>query len=243
MSNGAFAQWGRVAYRGRRIIPVILIALIALGHLLFGVHLGDRLSQEGWEDPRADSTTAAVIEQETFGRDNSGDVIVLVSAADVNEPAVFTSANEQISALKDRPEVAGIRSYFATPNAALMTPDGTKAFASIGLSGDGEQTLKDFRSLLPALEAIEIPGAKVQIAGATAVADALDKGMANDIARAEKVGLIFVAIILLFVFGGVIAAAIPLIVGILSIIGSLSLLAVLAQFQQVNIFSLSLIHI
>lgn len=241
MSNGAFAQWGRVAYRGRRIIPVILIALIALGHLLFGAHLGDRLSQEGWEDPRADSTTAAVIEQETFGRDNSGDVIVLVSAADVNDPAVFNSANEQISALKDRPEVAGIRSYFATPNAALMTPDGTKAFASIGLSGDGEQTLKDFRSLLPELEAIEIPGAEVQIAGATAVADALDKGMANDIARAEKVGLVFVAIILLFVFGGVIAAAMPLIVGILSIIGSLSLLAVLAQFQQVNIFSQSII--
>ena len=241
MSSGAFAQWGRAAYRGRRIIPVILIALIALGHLLFGVHLGDRLSQEGWEDPRADSTTAAVIEQETFGRDNSGDLILLVSAADVNDPAVFTSANDQINALKDRPEVASIRSYFATPNTALMTPDGTKAFASIGLSGDGEQTLKDFRSLLPELEAIEIPGAKVQIAGATAVADALDKGMANDIARAEKVGLIFVAIILLFVFGGVIAAAMPLIVGILSIIGSLSLLAVLAQFQQVNIFSQSII--
>ncbi|MDK6553060.1 MMPL family transporter, partial [Escherichia coli] len=55
------------------------------------------------------------------------------------------------------------------------------------------------------------------------------------------VGLVFVAIILLFVFGGVVAAAMPLIVGILSIIGSLSLLSILAQFQQVNIFSQSII--
>ena len=241
--NDLFARWGRTAYRFRRIIPVLLIALIAVGHVLFGAHLGDRLSQEGWEDPGADSTTAAIIEQETFGRDNSGDVILLVSADNINDPAVFHSANDQINALKDHPEVAKMRSYFATPNAALMTPDATKAFASIGLRGDGEQTLKDFRTLLPALEAIDVPGAQVQIAGATAVADALDKGMANDIARAEKIGLIFVALILLYVFGGVIAAAMPLIVGILSIVGSLSLLSILAQYQQVNIFSLSLIHI
>ena len=88
---------------------------------------------------------------------------------------------------------------------------------------------------------MELPGGTVQVAGATAVADALDTGMANDIARAEKVGLVFVAVILLFVFGGVVAAAMPLIVGILSIIGSLSLLSVLAQYQQVNIFSQSII--
>ena len=65
--------------------------------------------------------------------------------------------------------------------------------------------------------------------------------MADDIARAEKIGLVFVAVILLFVFGGVIAAAMPLIVGVLSIIGSLSILSILAQFHQVNVFSQSII--
>ena len=65
--------------------------------------------------------------------------------------------------------------------------------------------------------------------------------MADDIARAEKIGLIFVAVILLFVFGGVVAAAMPLVVGILSILGSLSVLSLLAQVQQVNVFSQSVI--
>ena len=235
-----FDRWGRAADRHRKIIPVVIIALIILMQVLWGAKLGERLSQEGWEDPHADSTTAAVIEEETFGRDNAGDVILLVSG-NVTDPAVVASANEQISKLKDRPEVAHVTSYFATQNPQLISPDRTKAFAAIGLAGDGEQTLKDFRALQEQLEAIEIPGAEVQVAGATAVADALDRGMADDIARAEKVGLVFVAVILLFVFGGVIAAAMPLIVGVLSIIGSLSILSILAQFQQVNVFSQSII--
>ena len=245
-----FYKWGRFAFRHRRIIPLVVIVLILAMQVLFGSKLGERLSQEGWEDPGADSTTAAAIEQETFGRDNSGDVILLVSTPDdaatpvsIDDPMLVESMNTQISGLRDQfpNEIDHITSYFERPNPQLVNDDHTKAFAVIGLKGDGEQTLKDFRTIKPALEAMESPYGTVQVAGATAVADALDTGMANDIARAEKVGLVFVAVILLFVFGGVVAAAMPLIVGILSIIGSLSLLSVLAQYQQVNIFSQSII--
>lgn len=240
-----FYTWGRFAYRFRRIIPVVVIAIIILMQVFFGSKLPERMSQEGWEDPNADSTTAAVIEEETFGRDNSGDVIVLVDApTGVTHGPVFDEANRQISELQERfpAEIETVASYFASPNPQQVNADGTRAFAAIGLAGDGEQTLKDFRTIEPALREISLPeGATVHIAGATAVADALDDGMSDDIARAERIGLIFVAIILLFVFGGVIAAAMPLIVGILSIIGSLSLLSILATFLQVNVFSQSVI--
>lgn len=239
-----FYKWGHFAYRHRRIIPVLVIALIVAMQVLFGSKLGERLSQEGWEDPGADSTAAAAIEQETFGRDNSGDVIVLVSAPDgVDRQELVHEANAQLTSVREQypDQIDHITSYFERPNPQLVNAEHTKAFAAIGLKGDGEQTLKDLRTIKSDLEAMELPGATVQIAGATAVADALDEGMAGDIARAEKVGLIFVAVILLFVFGGVVAAGMPLIVGILSILGSLSLLAVLAKYQQVNIFSQSII--
>ena len=238
-----FYKWGQFAYRHRRIIPVVVIAIILLMQVLWGSKLGDRLSQEGWEDPGADSTTAAAVEEEVFGRDNNGDVIVLVSG-NINDKTVMAEANRQITALKEQyPEqIDHITSYFEKPNPQLRSADGTKAFAAIGLKGDGEQTLKDYRAIEDALNDITLPeGADVQIAGATAIADALDQGMADDIARAEKIGLIFVAVILLFVFGGVVAAAMPLVVGILSILGSLSALSLLAQVQQVNVFSQSVI--
>lgn len=238
-----FYKWGQFAYRHRRIIPVVVIAIILLMQVLWGSKLDDRLSQEGWEDPGASSTTAAAVEEEVFGRDNNGDVILLVSG-NVTDKQVMAEANQQISVLQDRfpDQIDHITSYFDKPNPQLLSPDGTKAFAAIGLAGDGEQTLKDYRAIEDALYDIQLPeGAEVQVAGATAIAGALDKGMADDIARAEKIGLIFVAVILLFVFGGVVAAAMPLVVGILSILGSLSALSLLAQVQQVNVFSQSVI--
>ncbi|MBP3948971.1 MMPL family transporter [Corynebacterium sp. Marseille-P3884] len=238
-----FYKWGQFAYRHRRIIPVVVIAIILLMQVLWGSKLGDRLSQEGWEDPGAASTTAAKVEEEVFGRDNNGDVILLVSG-NINDQTVMAEANRQISALKEQyPEqIDHITSYFEKPNPQLRSADGTKAFAAIGLKGDGEQTLKDYRAIEDALYDIELPaGAEVQVAGATAIAGALDSGMADDIARAEKIGLIFVAVILLFVFGSVVAAAMPLVVGVLSILGSLSVLSLLAQVQQVNVFSQSVI--
>ena len=59
-----FYRWGQFAYERRKVIPLLIIVIIIALHVLFGSKLGERLSQEGWEDPRAASTTAAVIEQE-----------------------------------------------------------------------------------------------------------------------------------------------------------------------------------
>ena len=72
-----FQKWGYFSYRHRRIVPLILIAAILALYVIFGLRLGDRMSQEGWDDPGSSSTAAAAIELDTFGRDNSGDIILL----------------------------------------------------------------------------------------------------------------------------------------------------------------------
>ena len=98
-----FYKWGHFAYRHRRVIPVLVIALIVAMQVLFGSKLGERLSQEGWEDPGADSTAAAAIEQETFGRDNSGDVIVLVSSPEgVDRQELIDAANAHTTSLREQ---------------------------------------------------------------------------------------------------------------------------------------------
>ena len=160
-----FTKWGRFAYRHRRVIPLVVVALILILQVCFGSKLGERLSQEGWEDPGADSTAAAAIEQDTFGRDNSGDVIVLVDAPEgVDTQALVASMNSQLGGLRDQfpNEIASVNSYFEHPNPQQVNAEHTKAFAAIGLKGDGEQTLKDFRTIKPALDALEAPGGTVQ---------------------------------------------------------------------------------
>ena len=227
-----FYSWGHFSYRHRRIIPVVLIGIIIAAFAVIGTKLPERMSQEGWEDPGAASTTAAKIELETFGRDNRGDVIVLFAdpAEHFAEAAAYL---EQLQA-QHPDEIDSISSYFTNRNPNLISDDGSTAFAAIGLRGDAEQTLRDFRTIKPTLRDTDLP---IQIAGATAVADALDSGMAQDIARAERAALPVVGLLLLIVFGSVVASFMPLIVGSLSILGSLAILSVLASFLQVNVFA------
>ena len=242
-----FSRWGEFAYQHRRVIPLVVVAVIILLYLTFGMRLSDRMSQEGWDDPNSDSTTAAAIETRTFGRDNNGDVILLFTAetGTIDESPEFGHIQEYLTnLLANHPDqIDHITSYFDKRVDRLISQDKRTAFAAIALKGDGDQTLKDFRVIEVQLAGASrmFPGVSTQIAGATAVADALDEGMSQDISRAEFYALPAVALLLLVVFGSLVAACMPLIVGGLSIVGSLGVLSILAGFTQVNVFAHSVV--
>ncbi|MFC3850620.1 MMPL family transporter [Corynebacterium hansenii] len=238
-----FYRWGAFAYRHRVITPLVLVVGLLALFIFSGTKLGDRLDQEGWDDPGSDSTAAAVLEEKTFGRDNSGDVIVLVDAPDgatVDDPGLKQRVNEHFARLQaeNSQYVDHVTSYFSNNQAVLATPDKKTAFVAIGLKGTGNDVLKNYRAIE---DKIPVAGVDMEVAGATPVAGALDSGMADDIGRAELIGLPIVAILLLLVFGGVVAASMPLIVGILSIAGSLGILSMLASVTQVNAFAQSVV--
>ena len=242
-----FSRWGEFAYQHRRVIPLVVVAVIILLYLTFGMRLSDRMSQEGWDDPNSDSTTAAAIEARTFGRDNNGDVILLFTTetGTIDESPEFGHIQEYLTnLLANHPDqIDHITSYFDKRVDRLISQDKRTAFAAIALKGDGDQTLKDFRAIKVQLAGASrmFPGVSTQVAGATAVADALDEGMSQDISRAEFYALPAVALLLLVVFGSLVAACMPLIVGGLSIVGSLGVLSILAGFTQVNVFAHSVV--
>ena len=242
-----FSRWGEFAYQHRRVVPLVVVAVIILLYLTFGMRLSDRMSQEGWDDPNSNSTTAATIETRTFGRDNNGDVILLFTAetGTIDESPQFVAIQEYLTnLLANHPDqIDHITSYFDKRVDRLISQDKRTAFAAIALKGNGDQTLKDFRAIEAQLAGASrmFPGVSTQIAGATAVADALDEGMSQDISRAEFYALPAVALLLLVVFGSLVAACMPLIVGGLSIVGSLGVLSILAGFTQVNVFAHSVV--
>ena len=77
-----FSRWGEFAYQHRRVIPLVVVAIIILLYLTFGMRLSDRMSQEGWDDPNSDGNVGALV-----GDDRQGDGVV-VDAKLLDPPGV-----------------------------------------------------------------------------------------------------------------------------------------------------------
>ncbi len=62
----------------------------------------------------------------------------------------------------------------------------------------------------------------------------------KDLTKAELIAFPILALLLLFVFRGVVAAAIPLLIGVISIVGTLLVLRVMSGFVDTSLFALNI---
>jgi len=84
-------------------------------------------------------------------------------------------------------------------------------------------------------------GAQVHVSGFGAVTKAINETIYEDIIRAEIVAVPIVVLLLIFVFGSLVAAGLPLFVGGLAIVGSFLIIWIGSQFTDVSIFALNLV--
>ncbi|TLF77355.1 MMPL family transporter [Nocardia cyriacigeorgica] len=237
-------QWADVVVRRRfTVIGVMVAGLLALGW--YGLGLGGQLSSSGWDDPGSESVRAAHLRDEVFGTDHSADVLLLFHAPEgtaIDDPAFADPIVAWLNELPQRfPEqidrVNG--AYWPTETGVAMpdifgTDDRRHAFASVAISGsDDTVQMRNFRTVAPALT---LPGVDMEVAGGQAVAGALNDTMAHDQRRMELFAIPAVAVLLFFLFGGVVAAALPLIVGGLTVLGAWGLLRLLTTVTEVNSF-------
>ena len=90
---------------------------------------------------------------------------------------------------------------------------------SIPLKGDDDDTILTNYKIIAAAICRSSTGGKVQLAGLQPIASALTGTIGDDQQRVEVLALPLVAVVLFFVFGGVVAAGLPVIVGGLTIAG------------------------
>lgn len=240
-----FTRWGDLVYRFRfAVLGVMVAALLGLG--AFGLGLDKHLSSSGWDDPGSESTQAAELLDSTYGRDHTGDVLVLYTAPDgktVDDPTFQQAVVNSLDNLpKDHPDqiaqvylspwkVTGAAQYSPT---VTISKDRKVAFASVMLKGDDDtSTMQNFREIK---DAFDIPGVNVQVAGLQAVAGTLNDTIAADEQRMEMLAIPAVAVLLFFIFGGVVAAALPLIVGGLTVIGANGIVMGITKVTEVNSF-------
>ncbi|WP_433712504.1 MMPL family transporter [Nocardia sp. CA-084685] len=239
-----FTRWGDLVYRLRfAVIGIVAAALLALGG--YGLGLEDHLSSSGWDDPTSQSAKAAKLSDDAFGRDHNSDVIVLYTAPDgktIDDPEFRQKIVDNLNGLpREHPdEIAKINGAYWQTETGPASPltfgskDKKYTFASIAIQGNNDTDMvRNFRKVK---DVFAIPGIDVQVAGLQAVAGTLNDTMAADQKRMEILAIPAVAVLLFFIFGGVVAAALPLIVGGLTVIGAWGIVRFATEFTEVNSF-------
>lgn len=237
-----FLAWGRFVYRARYGVIAVFVILVSVSGI-YGLDLSKRLSQEGWFDDTSESVKGSKIADATFGRETDGDVIALYTAPEgktVDDPEIRARAREHFERLlrDESALILKIDSYWDTGIQKLKDDSGKHAFASIGLRREGSVTLEDYNAIKGDLP---IEGLTLQLAGVQPVVDALNEGMQQDIRRAEIIALPLVALLLYFVFGGVVAALLPVLIGGMTIIGSQGLMRLITNVIDVNAFATAVV--
>ncbi|MFI7193664.1 MMPL family transporter [Nocardia nova] len=237
-------HWADVVLRRRfTVIGVLVTGLLALGW--YGLGLGAHLSSSGWDDPSSESVRAAHVHEQIFGRDHSADVVLLYHAppgTTIDDPAFAAPIVASLNSLPDRypRQIDRVNGAYWPTRTGVALPDvfgsadREHAFASIAIHGDNPtEQMRNFRAVA---HAFDVPGVNMEVAGGQAVAGALNDTMAHDQQRMELFAIPAVAVLLFFLFGGVVAAALPLIVGGLTVLGAWGLIRLLTTVTEVNSF-------
>ncbi|MFD5149041.1 MMPL family transporter [Streptomyces sp. NPDC058401] len=230
----------------RRPGLVLFAALVFLAlAVVFGADVTGRLKTQGYDDPRSQSSRAARVAAERLGA--SPNLVVVAQARDgsVDGPAARSGGEELTRRLAAQPHVSAVASYWTGGAAELRSRDGRAAMLVAHVEGDGEQLgarVERLREELTASGAPRAPDAALIVhVGGAALTDAELQDIAeSDLKRAEAVVLPGTLILLVLAFGSVVAAALPLLIGVLAIAGTLLVLSVLGSVTDVSVFALNL---
>ena len=219
-----------------------MAALVAVAAGVFGVPVAKSLCACGFEDPSSESAKAKELLTDRF---NVGDVrmMVTVSSPDgADSGAARAVGTELADDLMRSPHVVSVTSLWTAPapeRPALVSRDGKSGLIVAGISGD-ESKLQEYTKDLSDRLVHDRDGVTVRAGGDAMVNVEITEQSRRDLLLMESLAIPISFVVLVWVFGGVLAAAVPLAVGGLAILGSLAVLRGVSSFADVSIFALNL---
>jgi RND superfamily putative drug exporter len=238
----SFERWGRAVYRRRW--PVLLVSLLLLAALVpLAGSATRRLSAGGWigEGTEAFRVDEALVEE--FGRRSASHYLLFRDPTGrwaATDPAFQAEVARTLAPLRDDPTVAAIY-FYGGP--------GSETLADLLLSADGRSSLAVIALNVPVAEATEAYPAfrervrsdrlEVVVGGWPAASRAFTVLAEEDLRRAELITLPLILLLLVLVFGSLVAAGLPLLVGGASIVATLAGVSLISRLTETSVFVLN----
>ncbi|MCV7170047.1 MMPL family transporter [Mycobacterium manitobense] len=225
----------------RRVLAVAVTVMAFAGVL--GAPVGSMLSVVGFSDPGAESSRANRILVDDLGQGYVPLYLLVEAPGPVSAPQARAVIDDVVADLRRADEVARVNSPFEVPDpvaAGLVSRDGRSALLVAFLDGDESEGLANAPAVQERFAGDLGAGITVSVGGPGAVSAQIAEQSRSDLTLSEAIVLPLSFLVLIWVFGGVIAALIPLAVGAFAIVGTTAVLRGLAEITEVSIFAMNL---
>ena len=167
-------------------------------------------------------------------RPTSEAVFIQSRNLDVADPEFRAAIQDAAGRLSKVPYVENVRS--PSSNGSDVTPDRHAALVNFEIAGDSTETADRVDPMLDATAAVQArhPRLLVEQFGDASANKAVNKTVNDDLAKAGELSLPITLIILIFTFGSLVAAGIPLLLAITSVIAALALVAIPSQVFPID---------
>jgi putative drug exporter of the RND superfamily len=219
----------------------VATALFVIAAGAVGGGVGDRLTSGGFTDPAAESTRASDLLERQFGTSDPN-IVLLVTATrgTVDDARVAAAGRALTDELADAPGVQSAASYWSLERAVPLRSENARRALVLGVIAGDEDRVNDVVERLSPRFTREDGTVRVAVGGQAEVFRQVGEQIDEDLVRAETIAIPITLVLLVLVFGGLVAASLPLLVGVLAIMGSLLALYAISAMTDVSIYSLNL---
>ncbi|MGH2898028.1 MAG: MMPL family transporter, partial [Solirubrobacteraceae bacterium] len=229
--------------------PKLVLALVGVFVLVaggLGYNVERHLKAAGFTDSASQSERAQALLQDSLGYDPNPAIVALVrdpggGRLDVTDPAVRREVDRIGRALQDTRYVGHVVNPLRDRREGrdLIEPGGRSLLLTAGLStqdveSDGGLAAED------AKRRIGDSALDVRLGGFAVSFNEVNDETREDLTRAELIAFPILTILLLLVFRGVVAAAVPLLLGVISILGTFLMLRVMSGLVDTSLFALNI---
>ena len=146
------------------------------------------------------------------------------------------AVNDLVPRLSRTSAVASIRSPLAPANAGQISKDGRSALVTFQITGDPNTAQERVGPALAVTAGVQQahPALLIGEVGTASAMKAIHTRIADDFQRAEVTSLPVTLVILVVAFGALVAAGIPLLLGLTSVVAALGLTALLSHLLHVD---------
>jgi RND superfamily putative drug exporter len=220
-----------------KVVLIAVLALVGLG-IVFGGTVSEKLGVGGFTDPASESSQVADYLDQNFGTTPNLVLEMIARDGTVENPYVGADADQARQLIEAEPSAKVIGSFRQDSATDLRSRDGHSGVILVHVGGTTDEAAKTASRIIDSLPPDDATVA-VRAGGPLAVQKEIDDRVNHDLVISESIALPISLAVLVVVFGGLVAALLPLAVGVTSIVTTVLVLVIMASVTDVSVHALT----